>query len=249
MRFISSCAQCDNENGRSRLFWLQYNDSGRYDHVCHKGHSAVTITQLNRFEMLFEIGAYAITDGYYREAISSFTASLERFYEYFIRVICKSKNIEWDLIQETWKEVSAQSERQLGSFVFLYLLEFGEKPNLLSKKNIELRNKVVHKGKIPTREDAVDFGQEVLDLVRPVISKLRERYHVSAMPDVTFQEMRSTFKPTDSYVGSGLRQTILSTVNIMPGHLTMSLEEALVNMQKWLEEMNREYQIMSTPGG
>jgi hypothetical protein len=34
--------------------------------------------------VLFDIGANAVVDGYYREAITSFSASLERFYEYFL---------------------------------------------------------------------------------------------------------------------------------------------------------------------
>ncbi|RKR31632.1 hypothetical protein [Paraburkholderia sp. BL17N1] len=38
-----------------------------------------------KYEALFQIGAYATEDGYYREPVSSFTASLERFYEFFVR--------------------------------------------------------------------------------------------------------------------------------------------------------------------
>ena len=53
---------------------LEFRDDGRYEITCPKGHSSFTIPQQQKFELLFDIGAYAITDGYYREAISSFTS-------------------------------------------------------------------------------------------------------------------------------------------------------------------------------
>jgi hypothetical protein len=35
---------------------------------------------------------------------------------------------------------------------------------------------VIHKGKIPTREEAVVYGQEVLDVVRPIMKTVKEKY-------------------------------------------------------------------------
>lgn len=56
---------------------------------CSHGHKTTTIVQNPKYEILFDIGANAIVDGYYREAVSSFTSSLERFYEYSIKILCK----------------------------------------------------------------------------------------------------------------------------------------------------------------
>src|SRR5690606_34252006 len=117
----------------------------------------------------FDIGAYAIVDGYYREAVSSFTSSLERVYEFFIKVICSSRGIDWNIIQKTWSLVSSQSERQLGAFIFIYLQEMGEKPALLHPDHIKFRNQVIHKGQIPTKQEALEYGQAILDLIRPLL--------------------------------------------------------------------------------
>lgn len=51
-------------------------DNGKYQVTCDKGHNTeVTLDNL-KFELLFELGLNAIIDGYYRDAVSSITASL-----------------------------------------------------------------------------------------------------------------------------------------------------------------------------
>jgi hypothetical protein len=137
---------------------VEFRDDGRYEVTCPKGHRSTTLLQQQKFELLFDIGAYAIADGYYREAVSSFAASLERFYEFFIRAVMLQRGIDSQVIHNAWKVVAAQSERQLGGFVFLYTLEFGRSPQLLSGARAAFRNDVVHKGRIPTRPEAVDYG-------------------------------------------------------------------------------------------
>src|ERR1700681_1770876 len=64
----------------------QLSESGEYEVVCGRGHiSCVQLLNL-KFELLFEMGLNALVDGYGREAVSSFAASLERFYEFYWRV-------------------------------------------------------------------------------------------------------------------------------------------------------------------
>ena len=154
---------------------LSYRDDGRYEVACPKGHQAVVFLQQQKFELLFDIGAYAIADGYYREAVSSFAASLERFYEFFIRALMLQKGIASEVIDAAWKTLAAQSERQLGAFTLLYALEFGRPAQLLSSARIAFRNDVVHKGRIPTRPEALDYGQAVLDVVRPILKEAQGR--------------------------------------------------------------------------
>ena len=175
---------------------VEFRDDGRYEITCPKGHSSITLLQQQKFELLFDIGAYAIVDGYYREAVSSFTSSLERFYEFFIKVVCVSKKIEWNDLQDTWKKVSNQSERQLGAFIFLYLQEFGEKPDLLPNSKVKFRNEVIHKGKIPTKDEALNYGQAILDVVRPTLKILKKCYEES-IQQVTLHHLSSSRLPSD----------------------------------------------------
>lgn len=95
-------------------------DNGRYEVKCPKGHESVTILQQQKFEVLFDIGAYALVDGYYREAVSSFTSSLERFYEFVIRAVLFQRGISEKVFNQTWKLVERQSLKQVGGF-YIYL--------------------------------------------------------------------------------------------------------------------------------
>jgi hypothetical protein len=109
------------------------------------------VLQQQRFELLFDMGACALLDGYHREAVSSFTSSLERFYEFFIRASFLQIGHTLDEVEAVWKPIAKHSERQLGAYVAIYMRECGAAPALLSSKNIEFRNNVIHRGKIPDR--------------------------------------------------------------------------------------------------
>jgi hypothetical protein len=154
---------------------VEVRDDGRYETICQKGHNIILLQEL-KFEILFEIGAYAITDGYKREAVSSFTSSLERFYEFVIRVILHATGLSDESTDRVWQPVAKQSERQLGVFIALYATAFGGPPPLLSNKQIEFRNAVIHQGKIPSHEEAMDYGQAVLNLIRPTLREIKSKY-------------------------------------------------------------------------
>ena len=144
MKIPSTCFQCLKEDISSVkvLGFLEWRDDGRYDVTCPKGHRSGIILQEQPFELRYDIGAFAIQDGYYREAVSSFSSSLERFYDFFVKVICIERNINEEQYQIAWKQVSKQSERQVGAFIFLYLSEFEKAPNLLSNTKVAFRNEV-----------------------------------------------------------------------------------------------------------
>lgn len=236
MKLPVTCAQCmqqDIANMRISAT-VEFKDDGRYQIICPKGHSSITLLQQQKFEILFDIGAYAIVDGYYREAVSSFTSALERFYEFFIKVVCISKNIDWSKMQEAWKEVSNQSERQLGAFIFLHLQETGGKPTLLSNNKIKFRNDVIHKGKIPNKEEATEYGQEVLGVVRPLLKMLKKDYS-DAVGAATFQHLSSTRGSSDNAVAVSTMciSTILSLSNGEPTHDERSLEVAISQLRRW----------------
>jgi len=80
MRLMVSCMQCLQEFGKpsNEFARVEFRDDGRYELTCSVGHTTTTILQQQKFEVLFEIGAYAILDGYYREAVSSFSTTGQR---------------------------------------------------------------------------------------------------------------------------------------------------------------------------
>ncbi len=143
--------------------------------ACEKGHITRLTLSFELYELLFQQATYCIMDGYYREAISTYNAALERFFEYAIEVMMLSDAADIDF-NKLWKEVSNQSERQLGAFYFLYSLHFNELPCFLDKHKVALRNQVVHKGKLSTKEEALDFGKYVFDYIKSILHKLREKH-------------------------------------------------------------------------
>jgi len=149
-------------------------DSGKYEVVCGHGHTSIVVVNNLKFELLFEIGINAIVDGYPREAVSSFSAALERFYEFYWRVAMIHLSVSEEAITAAWKTLSRQSERQLGAYVVSSLALKKEPPCLLNpNRETEFRNNVIHKGYVPTDQEAIDFGDAVMALIMQELENLR----------------------------------------------------------------------------
>lgn len=235
MKLPMSCFKCIEEEipYDGALSNVEFRDDGRYEFTCPKGHKSVTVLQQQKFELLFDIGAFALKDGYYREAVSSFSSALERFYEFVIKVIMLRSNIDTEATDNLWKKVSNQSERQLGAYMFLYLHEFREQPSVLSDSNVKFRNSVIHKGKIPSKEEALKYGQTILDLCRPIMSRLKIDYQ-EEVHKIVFFHIRSGRRPEDEGVSVSTMciNTILSLSNGEPSHDERSLEVAVSDLKK-----------------
>jgi hypothetical protein len=165
-------------------------DQRLYEFTCQAGHENRIVLQQPTFDILAEVAVQAIADGYLREAVSSAAAALERFYEFYIRVVHAHRNGEEAGFKAAWKLVSSQSERQLGMYVATYLAETGEAPTLLKTKMVELRNNVVHKGQIPGIEEATAFVQAVTDVIFEVLPGMQIRYP-EGVRDVHAQELEA----------------------------------------------------------
>lgn len=215
--------------------YIELRDDGRYEFTCEKGHTTVTVVQEQKFEVLFDLGAYAIIDGYYREAIASFTSSLERFYEFFIKACLFEEGLDKEVFETTWKNVSQQSERQLGAFIFLYCKSFSKSPVLLHQKQIKLRNDVIHKGKIPTREEAIAYGDSILNVIRPIIKLVKNEFPNGVQSTVLnhLMESRKANENENQQIGTMSIATIVSLNNGEDKELT--LEESLSNKKWWRE--------------
>lgn len=146
-----------------------------YDVTCKNGHSSRIKLGNEKFELLFEWGVNAIIDGYYRESVSSFQASYERFHEFCVRFFSHS-NVTVDLFDRAWKNIARQSERQLGAFILQFLNVIGEIPPLLNDGRLSVRNKVVHQGYFPTRSEAIEYGENVRSAINSSIRMIKEKY-------------------------------------------------------------------------
>lgn len=155
MKIDIKCNKCHSENK------AELTDNFILKFKCNKCKSNEEIElSLEKFQVLFDLGIICLKNGYYKEAVSDFAASLERVFEFSIKRILNRRNIEKELINSIWKEVKNQSERQYGAFIFLYAYEF-KKEFKLDNKQIKFRNEVIHKGKFPNFDETYEYAKYI----------------------------------------------------------------------------------------
>ncbi|MBL4900691.1 MAG: hypothetical protein JKX76_13860 [Colwellia sp.] len=176
MKIFATCMECLKELGHPSfdpIIANYYNDSIAFVE-CDRGHRSALILQSLKFEILLESAVNALIDGYTLEAASALSSAYERFFEFTIKVLCSKQGVNDQELKNTFKHVSRQSERQLGGFLFLYLLEFGESYNI-DKKLVKFRNKVIHKGYIPTPNEVEGFAEKVYSEIYLITQKLKSQ--------------------------------------------------------------------------
>lgn len=172
-------------------------DDGRYQVRCEAGHLATVILDNIKFELLYDLGLNALLDRYPREAVSSFAASLERFQEFYWRVVMADSGVPADAVGQAWKAIARQSERQLGAYVAAGLVLTEAPPPLLSaNRDVPFRNKVIHDGYVPTVDEATAFGDAVFGIINEGLDQLRARA-VQAVQDV-YDALSPGSRPAES---------------------------------------------------
>ncbi|GBU20016.1 MULTISPECIES: hypothetical protein [Methylobacterium] len=166
-------------SGNWRLYKLSYNEELIYEFTCDHGHENLIVVQKEKFEVLFQIASLAYLDGYFREAVVTFTSALERFYEFFIQVMYVESGRDEAQFLEAWKSVKSSSERQIGAYALIHALTLGSPAQILSSAQVSFRNKVVHQGHIPSDQEAYSYGNSILILMRDKLTFLREKYNIS----------------------------------------------------------------------
>lgn len=174
MKIFATCMECLKELGHPSFepIIADYYDEPVAYIECSRGHKSAFMLQSQKFEVLLESAANALLEGYTLEAASTLSSAYERFFEFSINVLCSKQEVKDEELIETFKQVSRQSERQLGAFLFLHLLEFGESYQI-NKKLVEFRNQVIHKGYIPTPSEVESFGEKVYSEIYQITQKLK----------------------------------------------------------------------------
>jgi hypothetical protein len=139
--------------------------------VCKQGHQQRLMIDLELYELLFQQGTYCLMDGYYRESIGTYSSALERFFEYVIEILCIhcAQTIYYDTL---WNKIKNQSERQLGAYYYMWSSRLNSLPNFLDENMVKIRNSVVHKGELASRETSLEYGKYVFEYIREANAKL-----------------------------------------------------------------------------
>lgn len=175
MKLEFICTQCVSEGNNLDSVKIEVNENSIYEQNCQNGHLIKRVLLNERFEILFELGVSALSEGYTREAVSSFASSLERFHEYCIKFLLLRKGLDASDIETTWKHVSKQSERQLGAFYFLLLSEEGLS---LPEKTVEnwsaFRNNVIHQGFLPSEEKVISETEKIFGYMKKIKNIIKD---------------------------------------------------------------------------
>jgi hypothetical protein len=173
VKIVLHCPECGIEAGQFVTDLIPQNHS-RYNIGCPCGH-AFPVEILNfHFEKLFETSIYSIVNGYYREAIGAFAASYESFMRLFIEIVGSARGTDESSSKEAWMKIAKQSERHLGAYIYLYLIEFNSMPLLIPESKTALRNRVIPQGYFPDKEECLAYGRCILASIRDAKSKLHE---------------------------------------------------------------------------
>lgn len=203
MKLSLPCGHCHKEGQLDIVTELDITNNGVYEVTCANGHSSIDHIKNEKYELLFDLGLLAVDNGFSREAVSSFAVSLERFYEYCIRIMLISKNVSGDSINNAWKLVSSQSERQVGAFYFQYLSVFNVVPERFPQKQTDFRNSVIHKGYIPSKDEVLRYAKEVYQYIIKHTILLKKELQTS-MDNHFFRrlsEVNHQYRDNDKLVG------------------------------------------------
>lgn len=184
MRALAVCPTCIEENVRNGASGVaaipapvagEMDDHGYIHVTCPKGHVGIVTFDSRRHQVLVESAARAFLDGYTNEVVAVMATALERAYEFYLRVSCRAKRIASTAFEAAWKPMASQSERQLGAFQILYLLDHGV-AFTLDPKIPEIRNKVVHKGRIAREQEALEFAEQVYTHIREIEGSIEAKF-------------------------------------------------------------------------
>lgn len=252
MKLRVPCMQCFQDQGHpsDELMSVELRDDGLLSVSCPNGHATITAIQEQKYEILFDLAVMALLDGYPREAATGMAASLERFYEFSIKVLCAKRGIDDLTFSSAWKLVANQSERQFGAFVFAYMLESGAMPSTLDDtrpKQIdgedwknrpwkEFRNAVVHKGYIPTSSEVMAYGELVFNHIQEITIWLTKNCS-DAVRKVAFSHLAVAHAGATGRVISTMSiPTLLSTTR--EGFTTRTYSEAVEELKKYKPRMH-----------
>jgi hypothetical protein len=128
--------------------------------------------------------------------------------------------------------MAKQSERQLGAFFLLRLLE--GKPTNWEEKRSSFRNNVIHQGYIPSSEEAIDYGQYILSFIQNTLKELNETSKESLQKAMFIHLTKNGAKLSDKVrMSNASMPTIISLRSVSsPEFGNASLKDALASMKE-----------------
>ena len=197
------------ETAKPAPLFVDLRDDGLYDVECGLGHRACTVLQNPRYELLLDSAALALRDDYHREAVVSFTAALEAFWGFYTRIVARHLGAPAETLEQFRKD-SKLSERQIGAMYFAHLVLTNSRYEGDPEARRTFRNRVVHDGLFPTRQEAFDYAAYVYETIGDGLEQVRRLAGKSTDLEMAFDVWRGH----NALRARGIR-TAISTSTIM----------------------------------
>lgn len=159
-------------SGFVRTIEVDFRDDGIYACVWPEGHKTITVCSTDHSEMLIEHAVYAFMDRDFRGVINYGASGVDAYLNSHIEILLLAAGKSLEEVASVVKLIDRQENRRWGAFWTLEC-QFGPgKLPELPRKSVEFRNDVVHKGIVPSEEQALDYLKAVCDFVAPLSKRL-----------------------------------------------------------------------------
>lgn len=223
------------------IFPVEINSSGIYDVECPNGHEVKAVVENPLYELLFDSGLYSLTQKFYLESTLGFCSSVERMYEYSIRVFLQHSRVDNEEVEYTWRNLKNSSERQYGAFQLLYLQSLKKTPPSINTKWISFRNDCIHKGNFPDRISSFEYGELIFNHIKETISSIRNHLGV----DLTQTDLGKTIERKNFLEKYKHTSQIFLPTSLTPNteeYDVISFDSSLNSMESHLKHLYRGYE-------
>jgi hypothetical protein len=174
MKIQLRCPECGPAATPVVVGFAAFQEDGQCDVECESGHRVLTALQNHKFELLIDSAALALRDGYYREAVATFAASLESFWGFYVRVVARNDGASNEVIARLQRDIRL-SERRLGAMCLAHVRLTGQPYKVDGQGWQTFRNDVVHNGLFPSRDTAASYGAHVYETIVAGMVQLEDR--------------------------------------------------------------------------
>ncbi|BCU90732.1 Uncharacterised protein [Yersinia pseudotuberculosis] len=180
MRITINCPKCFMENQHKEplsyltKYEIDYFDDRLVSLSCDASHKINIGIRNEKFQILFSSSINTYLSGHTIESTSSAWAAFERFIEFMIRTFTYSHMVGKESFEAGFKDVAKMSERQVGGFVFLYLLSVKAPYNYESRLNKikKKRNAFIHNGSIPDLTNTFEFLEVIYNEILYILNEV-----------------------------------------------------------------------------
>lgn len=251
------CFSCERKYGRRCNYGelVPLSDTDTYSYTCPVGSKTVKTIQNPRFEILTELALLEFNNNIFENSVTRFSSALERFFEFLTVYYLRLEGFHDLEITKVIRRIKL-SERLRGSFELVASLMklknnylFPDTPDL--DNLLQLRNKVVHGGYLPTEAESRQHGTAISEFLATTVQWIKDNHHKETMQAVNYYSMQSRERARRYYgenetIWTGPVATVIYTPNNMqkiPLEFDTLRSEAAKHQLQYVQQLNRLEQL------